>query len=187
MYKMHCNTILQMLFYSADAKLLIFMAYFLHFEMWNHNAFILTEKGKKPLKASLLLTTRWKYFAWQVWEDGWHILLPHFKSPEEMSLCEAAFNANHSETLKTHDLEPLVCKRTQCRAPLWNTQSYISLNESKPLLFDNCAKPYHDYSFIWINRASVVARSVAQMLRYESCNKAKYLAWVLFLFFYIWP
>ncbi len=117
---------------------------------------------------------------------GWlaHIMLPtHFKSPEEMSLCEAAFNANHSETLKTHDLEPLVCKRTQCRAPLWNTQSYISLNESKPLLFDNCAKPYHDYSFIWINRASVVARSVAQMLRYESCNKAKYLAWVLFFIF----
>ncbi len=49
-----------------------------------------------------------------------------------------------------------LCVKEHSAVLLSETHSaYIYLNESHPLLFDNCAKPYHDYSLIWINRASV--------------------------------
>jgi len=59
---------------------------------------------------------------YEVWEDGWDILLPkktisnpNSQQMQRLSLCGTAFTANQA-TLGDNEL--LVCKRTQCYASL---------------------------------------------------------------------
>ncbi len=95
--------------------------------MWNHNAFILTEKARSP-KSISFVDNQMKVFC-MTSLGGWlaHIMLPtHFKSPEEMSLCEAAFNANHSETLK-HMILSRLCVKEHSAALHSETLSHIFL------------------------------------------------------------